>query len=117
MAKLIKAVSIQPHRKPIIINIENSLEKFQNHVHGYIESCFSWEDNAWMVGNDEAKLIGMEPNVFVVDNRCNIIDIIAGPILILGADDEGETISLTDRQCEYYSRLLEKHLLIIGGAR
>jgi hypothetical protein len=101
---LIRIVMIEPGRAAYASDIKDSLEAMQRAVGGYIEYTYPFGDNAVVVGNDEAKLIGMEGNRKIGG------DIYAGPIFIVGMAVTGEgavNISLTDNQISHYTDMYQ----------
>lgn len=88
---------IEPHKVPYEMTIPDGLEPLQQAVKGYIEATYPFDDNAFIIGNEEAKLIGLEGNRRIGGS------IYAGTLLILGDDGEGGTTDLTDEQIEKYS--------------
>lgn len=54
------------------------------------------EDNIGILRNEEGALLNLKGNRYVED------EIIAGTFLVVGIDDNGDVISLTDEQCEKY---------------
>lgn len=94
-----KMVIVEPHKPAYEALVEDSLESLQRAVGGYIEITYPFEDNAMVIGNEEAKLIGMEGNRRI--NR----SIYAGPLLIAADDGEGGTTDLTDEQIERYKQM------------
>ena len=71
---------------------------------------FLHDPDAIMVGNEEAKLIGMAALSACGGKRCNrrfIEGIVAGPFFICGDDGE-DFCSLTDEQCEEYVQLFSQ---------
>lgn len=90
-----RVVYVTPNNTPLDIRIGTDLRDLQNAVGGLIQPLYN-EDGTIMVGNDEAKLIGMKGNRHL-DNG----GIIAGPFFICG--DGGEEFrSLTDEEVEKY---------------
>lgn len=96
--KKIRVVIVESGKKPYEKVIENTLEKLQEIVDGYIEVVYPYDDNAVMVCNEEGKLIGLQPNRPLGE------DVIAGTFIVAGDNYEGEFISLTDQQVEKYLR-------------
>ena len=94
----IRMLALDPHRPPYVTTVRDSLEDLQAAVGGLIEITYPFEDNAIVIGNEEAKLIGMEGNRRIGGA------IYAGPLLIAGDDGEGGTTDLTDEQIEKYTR-------------
>lgn len=94
-----KMVIVEPHKPAYEAIVEDSLESLQREVGGYIEITYPFDDNAMIIGNEEAKLIGMEGN-----RRING-SVYAGPLLIAADDGEGGTTDLTDEQLEHYKQM------------
>ncbi len=93
-----KVVMVEPNKPAYVTEIGSDYESLTKAVGGLIEPIYFLHDpNAVMVGNDEAKLLGME------GNRRFPEGIVAGSFFICG--DNGEDFcSLTDEQCEKYVR-------------
>ena len=100
----IKVIKVDVAKAAEIVTISDSLESLQHEVEGYIECIYPWEDNATLICNEEGKINGMELNRPLYDEDGRIVDIIAGPFLIVGFDDDGELVSLTDEQIATYLR-------------
>lgn len=79
--------------KPEAKKIENSLEKMQEMVGGYIEIVHAFS-NVYLVCNEEGKNIGLEPN-FAFN-----ADVIVGNVLFAAVNNEGDFESLTTQQQE-----------------
>ena len=94
-----RMLAIEPHKEPYEIVIPEGLEPLQQAVGGWIECTYPFDDNVYVVGNEEAKLIGLEGN-----RRING-GIYAGTILIAGDDGEGGTKDLTDAQIQKYTQM------------
>ena len=94
-----KVVMVEPNKPAYVTEIGNDLESLQKAVGGGLIEPIGYlhDPDAIMVGNEEAKLIGME------GNRRFIEGIVAGPFFICGDDGE-DFCSLTDEQCEKYVR-------------
>ena len=93
-----KVVMVEPNKPAYVTEIDNDYKSIHDTVGGLIEPIyFLRERGVVMVGNEEAKLLGMEGNRRFEDG------IVAGPFFICG--DNGEDFrSLTDEQCEKYVR-------------
>jgi len=91
-----KVVMVEPKKPAYITEIGSNLESMKKAVGGYIEPIYYLDDpRAVMVGNEEAKLIGLEGNRRF-GNR-----IVAGTFFICGiAEDDFD--SLPDDLCEKY---------------
>ena len=94
-----KVVMVEPNKPAYVTEIGRDYKSLQEAVGGgLIEPIgFLHNPDAVMVGNEEAKLLGME------GNRRFIEGIVAGPFFICG-DDGDDFCSLTDEQCEKYVR-------------
>ena len=97
----ITAIACYPGKSAVVIRIQNTLEAKQAFVGGHIEALFPYNSPVALVVNEEGKLNNMEPCRALLDEEGNIYDIIVGPFLICGLDDEG-FISLTPEQEREY---------------
>ena len=93
-----KAVYITPHHTPLVLNMHiNDYKDLSAAVDGLIELTHPFNDEACVIGNDEAKLIGMDGNRKIRQS------IYAGPILIVGDNGDENFIPLTDKQADFYA--------------
>lgn len=92
---------IEPHKEPYEMVIPDGLEPLQQAVGGWIECTYPFDDNAYVIGNEEAKLIELDGN-----RRING-GIYAGTILIAGDDGYGGTMDLTDEQIQNYTEMFK----------
>lgn len=99
----IKAIAIRPKEKPEVIEIDDELKAYQEFVGGYIQVEYPWPDTVGIVCNDEGKMNGMQPNRALYDDEGEMYDIVCGPFLIVGLEDEGFA-SLTDEQIEKFTK-------------
>lgn len=97
----ITVVACYPGKSAVVMRIQNTLEAKQAFVGGYIQAVYPFDDPVAIVCNEEGKINGMEPCRALFDESGDIYDIIVGPFLICGLDDEG-FISLTKEQQEEY---------------
>ena len=91
---LLQIVYVEPNRPPFVSEVGNDLKSLQRAVHGHIEPVYLG-DGTILVGNEEAKLKGMEGNRRVGNS------IIAGPFFIVGGGSE-DFRSLTDEETQRY---------------
>lgn len=97
-----KVVFVEPHEKPRVIDIENTLEAKQRVVGGLIEiGYFNDDDSVCIISNEEAKVIGMD------GNRRTDAGIIAGPFFVCGLDEDNFR-GLTDEEADKYMKVFEK---------
>jgi len=92
---LLRIVMLEPGLPAYESYIRDRLPDLQRAVGGFIEITYPYDDDAVFVGNDEAKLIGMEGNRMIAGS------LYAGPVFIAGPDGEGFA-SLTEGQAQYY---------------
>lgn len=97
----ITVVACYPGKSAVVIRIQNTLEAKQAFVGGYIQAVYPFDDPVAIVCNEEGKINGMEPCRALFDESGDIYDIIMGPFLICGLDDDG-FVSLTQEQQEQY---------------
>jgi hypothetical protein len=93
---LMRVVYVEPNKPPYVAEIENTLEGKQRAVQGYIEPVYIENDGTCLIGNEEAKLIGMEGN-----RRIGPSSIIAGPFFVCGTTEENFR-GLTDEEVTKY---------------
>lgn len=91
-----RVVYVGPGKPAVEKKIGTELQDLQSEVGGLIECIYAHDDQTLIVGNDSAKLLGMEGN-----RRLDNGSIIAGPFFVIGA--EGESFrSLTDAEVKAY---------------
>lgn len=92
----IKVIIKQPFARPCVTEIENSLESYQKIVEGRIECIDMPNTNGIdIILNEEGKLNGMAPNIFLPEYS----DCIMGPIVIVGFNpSRGNHLGLSNKQ-------------------
>ena len=101
--KEIKVLMVAPGEHPKEVMLENNLDALQKAVsigcdyQGLIE-VVGLDDGVCIICNEEGKLLGLEGN-----RRLNE-DIIAGVFYVVGEDNCGNFVSLTEAQIERYSK-------------
>lgn len=98
----LNAIKIEPKEPATKIEIEDTLVALQSFVDGYIEITYPFDDGVIVIGNDEAKLIGMEGNRHINGS------VYAGQILLVGDDGQGGLRSLTEAETEKYLELFKE---------
>jgi hypothetical protein len=102
--KKITVLKVEPHKHPEVCILENDLDSLQKAVsigadyQGLIE-IFAIDDDVAILANEEAKLIGLEPN------RHFYNDILCGVFYVCGENDDGELTSLSPAMQDRYTRL------------
>lgn len=95
-----KVLVIEPKKKPVVREIEGGLSDLQSIVGGYIEPVYPFDDPVALIGNDEAKLMGLTPNRALYHNG-EIYDIMCGTIIVAGLTEDNFG-SLSDDLIEKY---------------
>lgn len=103
----LKTLMILPNEKPIETRVIDTLDNWQRAVSrlgedSMMEVTYPFDDSAVVVGNEEAKLIGMEGNRRVGNS------IYAGPLYIVNDDGCGNFCDLTDEQIKKYNNMFEE---------
>ncbi len=99
----IKALMVEPLKEPKVVTLKTDLDSLQKAVsigaeHQGLIEIISLGDGTCILCNEEGKLIGLDGNRRIGN------DIIAGVFYVVGENDEGELISLTDQQLEFYEK-------------
>ena len=96
--KYIRGLFIEPNQYPRKLKIENGLSAFQKAVNGYIE-IIDLPNGSTIICNEEGKINGEKLNRILYNDCGEIIDVIAGNMVIVGFNaEEGEFVSMTDEQ-------------------
>ena len=105
--KTIRVLKVEPHKQPEIVSLENNLTALQEAVsigagyRGLIE-LIGLTREVCILGNEEAKLIGLEPN------RRLGQDILCGVFYVTGQNKSGDLTSLPESAMRYYSELFKE---------
>ena len=97
----LRGLLVKPNKLPEEITFDNSLEKKQELVEGYIEYTYSddFPDVAFIC-NEEGKINGLPYNRDIGH------DIIAGNFIIISSNvEDGEDVSLSDKQIEKHKKI------------
>ena len=101
----IQIVIVEPFKKPYKKTIQNDLAAMKEIVGGYIENVFIGETKTGarvgIVCNEEGKLKDLPFNRRILGNK-GIADVLVGRFFITAYNMQGESISLTDAQAEWY---------------
>lgn len=99
----INVLLCKPGKRAQFVEIEDSLETFQEIVGGLIEEYMPFEDDVAIVCNDEGKMLGLPLNRAILSKDGNIVDVIAGDFFICYAPIESERfLSLPPELAEKY---------------
>lgn len=95
---------VEPYKPPFAKEIDPGLASLQHEVNGWIEATYPFEDPVAIICNEEGKLNGMEYNRAIRDENGEVMEIIAGPFLIVGLDEDSFG-SLSEDMLKKYQRL------------
>ncbi len=100
----LKGLLVKPNELPEEIMFDNTLKKKQELVNGYIEYAYSENyPDVVFICNEEGKIKGLPYNRDIGH------DIIAGNFIIISArEEDGEDLSLSDRQMEKYKKIFNE---------
>lgn len=97
----VRVLVIEPGELPEVREVEHDdLKAFQALVGGYVETVNLTSD-IMLICNEEGKLKGLPGNRYIRE----LDDVIVGIFLICRYNDEGEVISLTDKDISHYSKI------------
>ena len=102
MENKIKVIEVKPNTPPKVIEFEDTLENLQNEVEGIIDMIYIDAEVA-IVLNDEGKIYNLPPNRPLKNERGEVVDVIVGNFLIVGARADSDSFSsLTDEEIKKY---------------
>ena len=84
-----QVIRIEVGREPQMTEMENTLKAFQEAVGGYIETVTLERTGLVVIVNEEGKLLGLPINGMLHIGRL-IGEPLAGPVLVVRADPDGE---------------------------
>lgn len=103
-----KALKIEPRKRPVVVDVENTLEALQKEVDGYIKVCHRFPDGVLIIGDEEAKLKSRE--------ICRVLclfpedEVLCGTLLILRSDVEAFAGLTTGQVTKYLSLFSERYV-------
>lgn len=106
MAKKIKILALRPLEKPVVEEIEDSLEAMQKFVGGYIQSV-PVGDGLDMILDEEGKLKGKPYNRSLFDGQ----DVAVGDVFITKVNSNGNSVSLTQSDIDKY---MQKDVMVFS---
>ena len=100
---LLKVVYVEPNKPAYLAEVEHTLEGEQRAVKGFIECIYCHDDQTCVVGNEEAKLMGMEGNRRFNDGK----SVIAGPFFVVGLQGDDFRSLTEEEQAKYLEKYAE----------
>ena len=99
-----RVLKVEPYQLPEVKEIDSGLSSLQHEVEGWIEATYPFEDPVAIICNEEGKVNGMEYNRAIRDENGEVREIIAGPFLVVGLDEENFA-SLPEDMLQKYKRM------------
>lgn len=99
-----KILVIEPEKKPVIKEIDGSLDSMQKIVGGIIQALYPFAEEVACICNDEGKLLGLPLNRELRDDEGRCYDILCGTFFLVGCPANADCFtSLTEQQIEQFS--------------
>ena len=96
-----KILLVEPGKKPVLSEIDGTLQSMQNIVGGTIQAIYPFEEPVALICNDEGKLLGLPLNRALRDAAGQIYDIVAGTFFLCGAPQGSDSFeSLVTKDLE-----------------
>ena len=109
---MIKGIIVRPGKTPEVIEFPEGYKELQRLVEGNFEMPYLFDD-VDIVVNEEGKFNGSDPNRLLY-YKGQLIDILFGNILIVDANDEGETISLSEDKISKYMKIFSNETIFLA---
>ena len=111
-----KVLAVMPGKKPVQMELEGTLESMQAFVGGTIQAIYPFGDPVAIVCHEEGKLLGLECNRALRDEKGAVYDILCGPFFLCGLGEE-DFASLPEDLMDKYFRYFQRPELFvtIGG--
>lgn len=108
-------LAVMPGKKPRKMELEGTLKSIQAFVGGTIQAIYPFDDPVAIVCNEEGKLMGLEYNRALRDEKGAVYDILCGPFFVCGLGED-DFASLSESLMETYHKLFEHpELFVIAG--
>ena len=102
-----KALHISPNCAPCIVEISNGGDSYREILEGEIEFSCPYDD-VLLVCLAYGKMMNMPFNRAIRNSQGRITDLVAGSFLVLGLDDEGGTLSMSEPLIEKYTEMFRE---------
>lgn len=98
-----QVVIVEPEKKPVVQNIDDTLTSMQQIVGGTIQAVYPFEEPVVLICNDEGKPLNLPLNRALRDSNGAIYDIVAGTFFLCAAPVDSDRFEcLTDEQVQIY---------------
>lgn len=103
---MLTVLVVEPGKQPCVKRIDGSLSSMQVVVGDFIQAIYSWQDEVALVCNDEGKLNCLPLNRFLLDDKGDLVDVIAGLFfLCLAPMDSDSFEDLSDDLVDKYRQM------------
>ena len=109
---MIKGILIRPGNVPEVIEFKEGYKELQRLVEGDFEMPALFDD-VDVVLNEEGKFNGSDPHRLLY-YKGQLIDILFGNIVIVDANEEGETISLSEEKINKYMKIFSNEAIFLA---
>ena len=109
---MIRGILVKPRQDPEVIEFKEGYKELQRLVEGIFEMPYIFDD-VDVVINEEGKYNGSAPNRFLF-YKGQLVDILFGNILLIDADEEGNTISLSNDKITKYLKLFKSDRIYLS---
>jgi len=109
---MIKGILIRPGNVPEVIEFKEGYKELQRLVEGNFEMPALFDD-VDVVLNEDGKFNGSDPNRLLY-YKGQLIDILFGNIVIVDANEEGETISLSEEKINKYMKIFSNEAIFLA---
>ena len=114
-----QVVIVEPEKKPVVQNIDNTLTSVQQLVCGTIQAVYAFEEPVALICNDEGKLLNLPLNRTLRDSNGAIYDIVAGTFFLCAAPVDSDRFEcLIDEQVQIYLERFAtpEQFIMVNGA-
>ena len=114
-----QVVIVEPEKKPVVQNIDNTLTSVQQLVGGTIQAVYPFEEPVALICNDEGKLLNLPLNRTLRDSNGAIYDIVAGTFFLCAAPVDSDRFEcLIDEQVQIYLERFAtpEQFIMVNGA-
>ena len=113
-----RVVVVEPKKKPMVQDIDVSMESMQKIVGGSIEAVYPFDEPVALICNEEGKLLNLPLNRALRDDAGKVYDIISGTFFLCAAPTDSDHFAgLTDQQVKMYMErfAMPEMFLNVGG--
>lgn len=111
-----KILLVEPGKKPVLSEIDGTLQSMQNIVGGTIQAIYPFEEPVALICNDEGKLMGLPLNRALRDAAGQIYDIVAGTFFLCGAPAASDSFeSLTEEETKMLEQRFSVAEIFLGS--